>query len=105
MFFENAIAQMLTANGHKLYFYNHFSKEKHRNDIEVDFIISTGSRVNNKIIPIEVKSSRNYTTSSLIKFKEKFHERIAESYIIHPKNLSLREDGIICIPAYMTFCL
>lgn len=105
MFFENAIAQMLTANGHKLYFYNHFSKEKHRNDIEVDFIISTGSRVNNKIIPIEVKSSKNYTTSSLIKFKEKFHERIAESYIIHPKNLLLREDGIICIPAYMTFCL
>ena len=105
MFFENAIAQMLTANGHKLYFYNHFSKEKHRNDIEVDFIISTGSRVNNKIIPIEVKSSRNYTTSSLIKFKEKFHERIAESYIIHPKNLSIRDDGIICIPAYMTFCL
>ena len=105
MFFENAIAQMLTANGHKLYFYTHFSKEKHRNDIEVDFIISTGSRVNNKIIPIEVKSSKNYTASSLIKFKEKFQERIAESYIIHPKNLSLRDDGIICIPAYMTFCL
>ena len=105
MFFENAIAQMLTANGHKLYFYIHFSKEKHRNDIEVDFIISTGSRVNNKIIPIEVKSSKNYTASSLIKFKEKFHERIAGSYIIHPKNLSIRDDGIICIPAYMTFCL
>ena len=105
MFFENAIAQMLTANGHKLYFYTHFSKEKHRNDIEVDFIISTGSRVNNKIIPIEVKSSKNYTASSLIKFKKKFHERIAGSYIIHPKNLSIRDDGIICIPAYMTFCL
>ena len=105
MFFENTIAQMLTANGHKLYFYTHFSKEKHRNDIEVDFIISTGSRVNNKIIPIEVKSSKNYTASSLIKFKEKFHERIAGSYIIHPKNLSIRDDGIICIPAYMTFCL
>ena len=105
MFFENAIAQMLTANGHKLYFYTHFSKEKYRNDIEVDFIISTGSRVNNKIIPIEVKSSKNYTASSLIKFKEKFHERIAGSYIIHPKNLSIRDDGIICIPAYMTFCL
>ena len=105
IFFENTIAQMLTANGHKLYFYTHFSKEKHRNDIEVDFIISTGSCVNSKIIPIEVKSSKNYTASSLIKFKEKFHERIAGSYIIHPKNLSIRDDGIICIPAYMTFCL
>lgn len=105
MFFENVIAQMLTANGHKLYFYNHFSKEKHRNDIEIDFIISTGNHVNNKIIPIEVKSTKKYTTTSLIKFKEKFNERIAESYIIHPKNLLVREDGIICIPAYMTFCL
>lgn len=105
MFFENVIAQMLTANGHKLYFYNHFSKEKHRNDIKIDFIISTGNRVNNKIIPIEVKSTKKYTTTSLIKFKEKFNGRIAESYIIHPKNLLVREDGIICIPAYMTFCL
>ena len=30
---------------------------------------------------------------------------ILQVYIIHPKNLSIREDGIICIPAYMTFCL
>jgi len=29
----------------------------------------------------------------------------AIAYIIHPKNLSIREDGILCIPAYMTFCL
>lgn len=105
MFFENVIAQMLTANGHRLYFYNHFSKEKHRNDIEVDFIISNGNKIDNKIIPIEVKSSKNYTTSSLLKFKEKYKDRISVSYIIHPKNLYVREDGIICIPAYMTFCL
>jgi len=105
MFFENIIAQMLTSNGHKLYFYNHFSEDKHRNDIEIDFIISTKDRTNPKIIPIEVKSSKNYTTSSLIAFRNKFKNRISESYIIHPKNLLVRDDGIICIPAYMTFCL
>ena len=105
MFFENAIAQMLTANGHKLYFYNEFSEEKHRNEIEIDFILSSGNRASNKIIPIEVKSSNNYSTTSLLKFKKKFSNRIADLYIIHPKNLSIREDGIICIPAYMTFCL
>ena len=105
MLFENVIAQMLTAKGHKLYFYNHFSEEKHRNDIEIDFILSSGNKINNKIIPIEVKSSKNYTTISLIKFNEKYKDRIAESFIIHPKNLLVREDGIICIPAYMTFCL
>ena len=105
MFFENAVAQMLTANGHKLYFYNHFSKEKHRNDIEIDFIISSGNRISNKIIPLEVKSSKNYKTISLNKFTDKYHSRIDTSYIIHPKNLSIRDDGIICIPVYMTFCL
>ena len=54
---------------------------------------------------IEVKSSKKYTTSSLDKFTSTFKKRISNSYIIHPKNLAIREDGIICIPAYMTFCL
>ena len=105
MFFENAIAHMLTANGHKLYFYNHFSKEKHRNDIEIDFLLTTGNKVSQKLIPLEVKSSKSYKVESMKKFIEKFSDRIDKAYIIHPKNLSIREDGIICIPAYMTFCL
>ncbi len=37
MLYENLIAQMLVASGHKLYFYNHYNDEKHRNDIEIDF--------------------------------------------------------------------
>lgn len=57
------------------------------------------------IAPIEAKSSKKYTTSSLDKFASTFKKRISNSYIIHPKNLYIREDGIICIPAYMTFCL
>ena len=57
------------------------------------------------IATIEVKSSKKYTTSSLGKFTSTFKKRISNSYIIHPKNLSIREDGIICIPVYMTFCL
>ena len=105
MFYENMIAQMLVANGHKLYFYNHYNNEKHRNDMEIDFIINSGNKVKNKIIPIEVKSSKNYTCTSLVEFKKKYKDRVALSYIIHPKNLSIRDDGIVCIPAYMTFCL
>ena len=34
-------------------------------------------------------------------FREKYKERIGESYIIHPRNLIVK-DGIICIPPYMT---
>ena len=105
MFFENIVAQMLTANGHKLYFYTHYNEEKHRNDIEIDFLLTKGSVVSQKLIPIEVKSSKTYKTESMLRFISKYKNRIDKAYIIHPKNFSIREDGIICIPAYMTFCL
>ena len=59
MLYENAIAQMLVANGHKLYFYTHYNENKHRNDMEIDFIISNNSRLKYKMFPIEVKSG-NY---------------------------------------------
>ena len=104
MLYENIIAQMLTANGHKLYFYTHYSEEKHRNDIEVDFLISNNSKLKYKIFPIEVKSSERYTLKSLLKFKEKFKERIGGYYVICPKNLVLKDD-ILRIPPYMTICL
>lgn len=45
MLYENVIAQMLTANGHKLYFYTHYNDEKHRNDIEIDFLLSNNSKL------------------------------------------------------------
>lgn len=104
MLFENAIAQCLAANGYPLYFYTHYSEEKHRNDIEIDFLISNGSKTKPKIYPIEVKSGKRYTTKSLERFIERFHERVGEAYIIHTKNLTVK-DGITCIPSYMTFCL
>ena len=104
MLYENIIAQMLTANGHKLYFYTQYNAEKHRNDIEIDFIISNNSKVKYKIFPIEVKSGRNYSVVSLMRFKEKYKDRIGECFIVHPKNLSYKED-ILCIPPYMVPCL
>ncbi len=104
MLFENAIAQCLVANGYPLFFYTHYSEEKHRNDVEIDFIISNGSKIKPKIFPIEVKSGKRYTTKSLERFMDRFSERIGNGYIIHTKNLCTK-GNIICIPSYMTFCL
>lgn len=104
MLYENAIAQMLVAAGHKLFFYTHYNETKHRNDIEIDFLLSNRSRLNYKISPVEVKSSANYSTTSLERFKEKFNERISVCYVIHPKNLRLEKDTVR-IPPYMAFCL
>ena len=104
MLYENEIAQMLVANGHKLYFYNHYNEEKHRNDIEIDFIISNNSKLKYKMFPIEVKSGKRYSTVSLNNFMKKYKQRIGAGYIIHPRNFMIRED-IICIPPYMTIML
>ena len=104
MFYENMIAQMLTANGHRLFFYTHYNEEKHRNDIETDFLISNNSKLKFKMFPIEVKSGKNYSIKSLERFSLKFKSRIGTSYIIHPRNLTYK-DGFLCIPSYMVMCL
>lgn len=104
MFFENIVAQMLAANNFDLYFYTHYSEEKHRNDIEIDFLLSNGSKTNFKVNPIEVKSSKNYSSISLGKFKDRFGKRIGTPYVIHPKNLKT-ENGVLYLPAYMTYLL
>lgn len=101
MLFENVIAQTLASKNIDLYFYTQYNKDKKRNDIEIDFLVVGES---NKLIPIEVKSSKNYTTISYDKFKAKYKKRIGESNIIHPKSFNKDEIGYK-IPAYMTYCL
>lgn len=104
MFYENVVAQMLVAAGHKLYFYTKYDETTHRNEIEIDFILSNNSKLKYKIFPVEVKSSDKYTTKSLSRFHEKYHSRIGRNYVIHPKNLK-KDNDTLYIPAYMTFCL
>ena len=77
----------------------------YRNDIEIDFLITNKSVLNYKIIPIEVKYSTKYQTKSLDRFIEKYKSRIDTAYMIHPRNLSIKDNGIVCIPSYMAFCL
>lgn len=100
MIYENMISQMIAAKDSKLYFYTRYSEEKHRNDIEIDFLLSNDSKINFRVFPIEVKSSKNYTTTSLGRFKEAFGKKIATQYIIHPKNFAVDGD-IVKIPPYM----
>lgn len=100
MLYENAIAQMIASKGKRLYFYTRYSEEKHRNDIEIDFLLSNESKTNFRVFPVEVKSSKNYSATSLGRFKEMFGKKIATQYIVHPKNLVV-EENIIKLPPYM----
>lgn len=101
---ENAVAQMLTAAGHKLYFYSNPSRNQAQDRMEIDFLISK-SRVGNRhnISPIEVKSGKNYTLSSLRKFVAKYGEQLHTPYLLHSADLKI-EDGITFLPLYMA-CL
>lgn len=100
MFVENIVAQMLVYSGHNLFFHESNSKTK-EDRMKIDFLISKGSPIKNKLFPIEVKSSKNYTYSSLNKFKTKYSSRIGGRYIIHDKDLQIKDD-IILLPFYMT---
>lgn len=102
MLYENAIAQMIAAKGKSLYFYTRYNAEKHRNDIEIDFLLSNESKTRFRIVPIEVKSGKNYSTTSLDEFGTVYKNRISGAFIIHPKNFSVSE-GVTRIPPYMFF--
>ena len=100
MLYENVIAQIITAKGKKLYFYTRYNEEKHRNGIEIDFLLSNDSKTNYRVNPVEVKSSKNYSVVSIGKFTNIFKRKVDNPMIVHPKNL-VEADGVLRIPAYM----
>lgn len=102
MLVENIVAQMLTASGHKLYFYSNSSREDTESRMEIDFLIAK-SKISNRhnISPIEVKSSKNYTLTSLKKFRTKYQDQLHTPLVLHTSDLK-EEDGILYLPLYMT---
>ena len=101
MIFENIVAQMLVANGHKLYFFSKADNEDFSSRMEIDFLITKNNITSrHNIQGIEVKSAKRYTISSLKKFKAKYAEFVDACYVLH--TLDLKEaDGIIYLPVYM----
>ena len=97
--YENAIAQMLKASGHELYYYT-FPTDSGKHNYEVDFLIADGD----KISPIEVKSSGYKAHASLDAFCKKFSARIMNKYLIYTKDMRKEED-VQYLPAYMTMFL
>ena len=93
--YENAVAQMLTAEGNSL-FYHTFQNKENKRKFEIDFLISR----KNKICPLEIKSSGYQTHTSLDAFIEKYHSRILSSYVIYTKDTK-KENNIQYLPVYM----
>lgn len=104
MLIENIVAQIFTASGRKLYFYSSYSRDA-ADRMEVDFLLSKSSLTNkHNIIPIEVKSSINYTLSSLRKYIAKFDSYITSPIVLHFNDYE-EKDGIKYLPIYMASLL
>ena len=102
MLVENIVAQMLKASDKKLFFYSNYDKMDAENRMEIDFLIQkeiVTSRHN--ISPIEVKSSTNYTLTSIRKCIEKYGNYLSTPYVLHSKDLEIK-DGLVFLPFYMT---
>lgn len=103
MFLENIVAQIFRTKGKSLYFYSRRDSQDNRNTMEIDFLITDETNPN-KISPVEVKSGKYYTTSSLSKFTNKFKNKLGKKYLLHTKDLKIKDD-VIFLPVYMAMFL
>lgn len=105
MFMENIVAQMLAANGHKLYFYSNPDREDKENRMELDFLLPKSKITSQHNINfIEVKSGTRYNLTSLEKAMIKYANELNQAIVLHPGNLRCDND-ILYLPVYMGFLL
>ena len=89
---ENYVFNQFTSNGFDLYYWTS------GNQAEIDFIV----RVNEEIVPVEVKSSDNTRSRSLSVYNGKYAP--AYSIRLSMKNFGF-ENGIKSVPLYAAFCI
>lgn len=101
MLIENIVSQMLAASGHHLYFFSR-SADTAAERMEIDFLLQKDKVTSrHNIRPIEVKSGKNYTISSLNKCRNKYKDYITTPTVVHTGDYK-EENGIIFLPLYMT---
>ena len=98
---------MPVAAGHRLFFYSQSGKGKKENRMEIGFLVTrpyANTAGKPRVSPIEVKSPRQYGTTSLDRFKETFGRRVGTQYVLHPKQMQVEGDRVR-LPLYMGWCL
>lgn len=89
--YENAVAEELFYHGLKLYYFN--SKKQG----ELDFVI----KIDDKLLPIEVKSGKNYLRHNALKnvIENKDYD-IEKAYVLYNENIK-RVGNIVYLPIYL----
>ncbi len=91
--YESVVAQELKAHGFKLFYYDN------RHKGEVDFIVDDFQ--NQSILPIEVKSGRNYTIHSALNNFMRTPDYSVHSALVLSNERMVREvNGIVYLPIY-----
>lgn len=97
MFAENYVAQALSHCGSKVCYYVKREKVTYKTVMQIDFLFIE----NAKITPVEVKSSEDYSHSSLIKFKSTFQKVVNDGVILYDGDIK-EKDGIRYYPLFLT---
>lgn len=84
--YENAVAQIIKSYNREFY-YHTWKEEGEFHSYEIDFIIFN----ENKIIPIEVKSSNHNNHKSISEFCNKYSSCISRRILFSQKDLSNAE--------------
>lgn len=111
MLVENAIAQQLHASGHSLFYHTWeepgIERGARPRPREVDFLLAKGySNAGGKLrlSPVEVKSSKSYSTVSLDDFSRRWGKRVGTQIVLHPKQFKAEGERLY-LPLYMAFCV
>ena len=95
LFRSNYVEQSLVANGLRPFYW----VPKAGTPAEVEFVLQDGL---GQIVPIEVKSGKNVSATSLKRYQEKSGAPTAVR--IYEKDFG-QEGGILSVPLYAAFCL
>lgn len=93
--YENLVAQMIIGSKRQLHYFT-FPKEGSNHFYEIDFLLSKGT----KVVPLEVKSSKANSHSSLDAFKIKYSKYVDRRYLISSKDYFNKGD-LTNIPFYL----
>ena len=93
--YESAVAQELKAKGFKLFYYNN------KKFGEVDFLIE----INSKVVPIEVKSGKDYKRHAALNNLVNNDELKIEKAIVYNNSNLKKVDKVLYLPIYMIMFL
>ena len=103
MLTENLVAQTLVAAGHRLFFYSQSGKREGEERMEIDFLVMrpyANAAGKPRVSPVEVKSPKQYGTTSLDRFRRRFGKRVGSEVVLHAKQLMVEGDRLY-LPLYM----